>query len=219
MNSLLAQAEDRLENGGPLIASFVHGIRAHVLLCTRRGGAPSPEGLDSAEIFGAVRLGGTMVRQTAPSLGNLWLSFNADIFTEAVIVGGDIVEIEELYGLFTEMPAAWVAGKGFAGLDCCRAELAQALGLGTADIAKYRKAEIDFMRRAEYRPLLALALNDHAELLLDSENAEAADGASGSRTRDDNTADLQNESLSIAQDLGMRPLTERILVRRKFLSA
>ena len=67
-----------------------------MLLCTRRSGAPAPEGLDSGETLEAVRAGGMAARRAALSLGNLYLSFNADIFTEAVIAGNDVAEIEGL---------------------------------------------------------------------------------------------------------------------------
>ena len=169
-----------------------------------------------------MRADGTAARRAAPSLGNLYLAFNADIFVWAVIPGGEADEIEELYERFTKMAAPWVSARGFAGLDWCRAELAHALGRGRADIARHRKAEINFMRHAGYRPLLALALNDYAELLLDLEDAEAVDNDAPGDSADErreHAIRLQDEALVIAQDLGMRPLTERVIARREFLRA
>ena len=70
--------------------------------------------------------------------------------------------------------------------------------------------------------MLALALNDYAELLLDMEDAEAVDDDAPGDSADERREQavrLQDEALVIAQDLGMRPLTERVIARREFLRA
>ena len=64
-----------------------------------------------------------------------------------------------------------------------------------------------FCRKAGYRPELAWTWCDYADTLL-QRNGEG-DRAKG--------MSLLNESLSISQELGMRPLTERVLSRREML--
>jgi hypothetical protein len=63
---------------------------------------------------------------------------------------------------------------------------------------------------------LAWTCSDYAEMLL--ERAEGASSASGIGDRE-KAIELQNEALAITQELGMRPLTERILTRREILKA
>ena len=58
-----------------------------------------------------------------------------------------------------------------------------------------------------YRPEFAWTCSDYAELLLDRD---------GPRDRE-KAIELQDEALAITQELGMRPLTERILARREIL--
>jgi tetratricopeptide (TPR) repeat protein len=68
---------------------------------------------------------------------------------------------------------------------------------------------LTFLRRAGYRPELAWTCSDFSGMMLDtdplSERAKARQ--------------LQDEALSIARDLGMKPLIERILRRREILKA
>ncbi|MCH7642628.1 MAG: hypothetical protein IIC30_05045 [Chloroflexi bacterium] len=56
---------------------------------------------------------------------------------------------------------------------------------------------------------MAWAYGDYAEVLLDR-------GEPGDREK---AIALQDEALAITQELGMRPLTERILARREILRA
>ncbi len=56
---------------------------------------------------------------------------------------------------------------------------------------------------------LAWTCSDYAELLLDCDEP-------GDREK---AIELQDEALAITQELGMRPLTERILARREILRA
>jgi hypothetical protein len=74
---------------------------------------------------------------------------------------------------------------------------------------------LEFCRTAGYIPELAWACSDYAELILDRDDASKASGA-GDRSK---AIELQDEALVITQELGMRPLTERILARREILRA
>lgn len=70
-----------------------------------------------------------------------------------------------------------------------------------------------FCRNAEYGLELAWTCSDYAEMLLDRD-----DPSSASRISDHEKAiELQDEALAITRELGMRPLTERILARREIL--
>ena len=80
---------------------------------------------------------------------------------------------------------------------------------------KTTEAESQFAQTLErltmmgYRPQKAWTLSDYAEMLLDRDDADDQEKAIG----------LQDEALAITRELGMRPLTERILKRRDILSA
>ncbi len=66
-----------------------------------------------------------------------------------------------------------------------------------------------FCREAGYRPALAWTCCDHADTLLQRNEAGAREKAMS----------LLDESLSISIELGMRPLMERVLSRRDILGA
>ena len=68
---------------------------------------------------------------------------------------------------------------------------------------------LTFCRKAGYRPELAWACCDYTDMLLEriGEN---------DRTK---AVSLLDESLAISSELGMRPLVERVLSRRKVLGA
>ncbi len=72
-----------------------------------------------------------------------------------------------------------------------------------------------FCRNAGYGPELAWTCSDYAEMLLDRDDPSSASGI-GDREK---AIELQDEALAITQELGMRPLTERILARREILRA
>jgi tetratricopeptide (TPR) repeat protein len=75
--------------------------------------------------------------------------------------------------------------------------------------ASYFEEEIARCRKGGYRPPLAWACCDYADLLLDRK-------APGDEER---AMALLDESLEISRDLGMVPLMERVLGRRKILKA
>ncbi len=68
---------------------------------------------------------------------------------------------------------------------------------------------VESARGSGYRPVLAWACVGRAEVLLDRDEP-------GDREK---AIALQDEALSITRELGMRPLTERILGRREILRA
>ena len=84
------------------------------------------------------------------------------------------------------------------------------LGVGAA-LAYHFEDALEFCRNAGYRPELAWSCSDYAyaEMLLDRDEP-------GDREK---AIELQGEALAITQELGMRPLTERILARREMLRA
>ncbi|MCH8818222.1 MAG: hypothetical protein IIC92_10895, partial [Chloroflexi bacterium] len=77
-----------------------------------------------------------------------------------------------------------------------------------------------FCRNAGYRPELAWTCSDYAEMLLDGVDGASPSAEGSARDGDHEKAiELQDEALTITRDLGMRPLTERILARREILRA
>jgi tetratricopeptide (TPR) repeat protein len=86
--------------------------------------------------------------------------------------------------------------------------LSQTLGR-TEEASTHFEEALEFCRGAGYRPELAETCSDYAEMLLDR------DGPGD----DEKAIELQDEALAITQELGMRPLTERILARREILRA
>ena len=78
-----------------------------------------------------------------------------------------------------------------------------------ADAVQHFESAMELCRRAEFRPQLAWTCSDYAEMLLDRDDP-------GDREK---AIELQDEALAITQELGMRPLTERILARREILRA
>ena len=89
---------------------------------------------------------------------------------------------------------------GSIALDRVLGLLAQTMAqLDTA--ADHFEDALAFCRRAGYRPELAWICHDYADTLLERNNSEDRDKATS----------LLDEALDIAQELGMRPLVERVL--------
>ena len=86
--------------------------------------------------------------------------------------------------------------------------IAQAAGLQDKAVAYFEDA-LAFTRRAGYRAELAWTCCDYADLLRQRNGPGDQEKA----------AALLDEGLAIARELGMRPLMERILARRKILKA
>ena len=81
--------------------------------------------------------------------------------------------------------------------------LAQMMGKQEQAIAHFEDA-VAFCSKAGYRPELAWSLCDYADILLERDDR-------GDRQK---SSTLLDESLTISSDLGMRPLTERVLSRK-----
>ncbi len=100
-------------------------------------------------------------------------------------------------------------GSGFASLFYRHLGIiARAASLEDKAQVHYEDA-LTFTRQAGYRPEIAWTCCDYADLL--RERKRPGDG--------EKTEALLEEGLTIARDLGMRPLMERILSRRQFLKA
>ena len=78
-----------------------------------------------------------------------------------------------------------------------------------ADAISHFEDALVFCRNAGYHPELAWTCSDYAEMLLDREEP-------GDREK---AIELEDEVLAVTRELGMRPLTERILARREILRA
>ena len=104
------------------------------------------------------------------------------------------------------------AASAFGDFDRAAAHFAQALS---------------YARGIPHLPELAWTCSDYAEMLLDRAAAAStadSDGASRASAHVDSgdrekAIELQDEALAITRELGMRPLTERILARREILRA
>ena len=82
--------------------------------------------------------------------------------------------------------------------------------IGNPDQApSHSEDSLAFCRKASYRPELAWTCCDYADLLLERNN-------DGDRAK---AMSLLDESLAISNELGMRPLMERVLSRREILGA
>ena len=100
-------------------------------------------------------------------------------------------------------------GSGFASLFYRHLGIiAHAAGFEDKAVAHF-EAALAFTRKAGYRAELAWTCCDYADLLRQRNGVGDSEKA----------AALLDEGLSIARDLGMRPLMERILARRQFLKA
>lgn len=94
------------------------------------------------------------------------------------------------------------------------------------DAVHHFESALELCRRAEFRPQLAWTLSDYAETLLDRASTDSDRDVEGASVRGservgagdrEKAMQLQDEALAISQELGMRPLTERILKRREIL--
>ncbi len=100
------------------------------------------------------------------------------------------------------------AGFNFLTVDRVLGILAHTMGDSDQGAVHFEDA-LAFCRKAGYRPELAWACCDYADLLRDREGA-------GDKAK---AVALLDESLAISSELGMRPLIERVLFRREILKA
>ncbi|MCH8816638.1 MAG: protein kinase [Chloroflexi bacterium] len=100
------------------------------------------------------------------------------------------------------------SGESFVPYDRLLGLLASLLGRHDDAVQHFENA-LELCRQAEFRPQHAWTCSDYAEMLLDRDEHGDHEKA----------IELQDEALAITQELGMRPLTERILARREILRA
>ena len=86
--------------------------------------------------------------------------------------------------------------------------LAQQMGNVETAMDHFEDA-ITFCKNAGYRPELAWAYSDYADLLRDQENPVNLTRA----------IEILDKALTISQELSMRPLMEKVLARRDILKA
>ena len=77
------------------------------------------------------------------------------------------------------------------------------------DATKHFEEALEICRDGGYRPELAWTCSDYAEMLLERDAASDREKAT----------ELQDEAIAIAQELGMKPLLERVLALREILKA
>ncbi|MDA1257251.1 MAG: hypothetical protein O3C10_05330 [Chloroflexi bacterium] len=122
------------------------------------------------------------------------------------------------YQRLLPMSGKWL----FFGGDRLLGLLAGTLGR-TEEAVRHHEDAVKFGRDLGYRVDLAWSYAEYAETLLDRDDPHStgsvhASSASGISDRE-KAIELQGEALAITQELGMRPLTERILARREILRA
>jgi tetratricopeptide (TPR) repeat protein len=96
--------------------------------------------------------------------------------------------------------------------------LAQTLGKHDLAIQHFEDA-LEFCRDGGARPEPAWTCSDYAEMLLDRPGSDPSGEWSARESDREKAIELQDEELGITQELGMRPLTERILARCEILRA
>jgi tetratricopeptide (TPR) repeat protein len=122
----------------------------------------------------------------------------------AAVIQGDIGAAQRAYDdLEPWRSLMWVTST-----DRILGLFAQTLGKHGLAIQHFEDA-LKFCRDGGARPELAWTCSDYAEMLLDRDEPGDREKANA----------LQDEALAITQELGMRPLTERILARREILRA
>ena len=94
------------------------------------------------------------------------------------------------------------------GADRALGYLAWKTGQSPQAVGHYSDA-IDFCRSGGYRVELAWSLAEYSEMLIEGNVRDDRDKAT----------ELQDEALAIAQELGMKPLLERVLAQREILRA
>ncbi|MCH8816722.1 MAG: hypothetical protein IIC92_03185 [Chloroflexi bacterium] len=149
---------------------------------------------------------------SAPSASSLIAGLAMIARALLAIYRRDAAEAEKLYAEFKPLGLGDWLGFGDRRM----------LGLLAGTLGRFDDAmthfedEMAFCRRNGTRTQLAWTCSDYAEMLLDRTSAGSAQAQEGDREK---AIELQDEALAITQELGMRPLTERILARREILRA
>jgi len=131
------------------------------------------------------------------------------IYAVATALKGELVTAARAYEQASEL-ADWPLPFMMLEAGTRRALGFVAWKLGRLDEAKdHYASDVERMRKAGYRPNLAWSCFEFSELLMERRSGKDKGQAKV----------FQDEALTIARDLSMRPLTERILRRRQFLKA
>ena len=128
------------------------------------------------------------------------------------VIQKDAEAAEEQYhklGLIRGLMAYLVSGDRKLGL------LSHTMG-NLDQAAHHFEDALSFCRKAGYRPELAWTCCDYADTLLQRASTSSARTDIGDQEK---AMTLLDESLAISSELGMRPLMERVLSRRKILRA
>lgn len=128
------------------------------------------------------------------------LAFIAAFRQDSIVSKAHYQAILPLKGL--AVPQGYAAGDRLLGL------LSQTMG-SLNQAAGHFEDSMAFCRKAGYRPELAWTCCDYADVLSNRNNE-------GDRTK---AMSVLDESLAISSELGMRPLTERVISRRELLEA
>ena len=140
----------------------------------------------------------------APFMRELWPRLGLALMA---VQKGDQAAAAENYAWLEEQRGILVLGPCIC-VDRLLGLLAGTLERHQAAVAHFNDA-LAFCKRAGYRPEYAWSASDYAEALLDA----------GSPDDREKAIELQDETLAIARELGMRPLIERVLARRDVLKA
>jgi DNA-binding CsgD family transcriptional regulator/tetratricopeptide (TPR) repeat protein len=124
------------------------------------------------------------------------------------VLRGDVAAAREQYGALAPMQVATVGvvavtTAGLLGL------LAQTMGQLDKAVEHFEDA-LAFCRKAGYRPELAWSCYDYAEALLNPVGAAPTGRGATTPAHRAKAMSLLDEALSITQELGMRPLMERV---------
>lgn len=122
------------------------------------------------------------------------------------VASGNPSDATEYYGAITDSVQGSMVGTEVSG-DRVLGLTAQTMGDLNKALRHFEDA-IAFCRNAGYKPELAWSLSDFGEFLLQRSEP-------GDKQR---AVELQDEALLITRDLGMKPLTDRILARRDVLT-
>ena len=127
---------------------------------------------------------------------------SAEARSARALATGDDESVAGLYDELTRF-AGWWDIRSWTAVD-------HLLGMLAARMGQYDQAAEHFeyaikrSREVEFRPTLALVSADYAVMLIDR----------GDPSDRDKATELQDEAIAIAQELGMRPLLERVLAQR-----
>jgi len=119
---------------------------------------------------------------------------------------GDIVSAREQYAALSPLQGTMIIY--FVSADRVLGLLAHTMNHLDEGAGHFEDC-LNFCRKGGYRPELAWACCDYADLLLQRDNDDDRE----------KTVQLLDESLAISSELGMRPLMERVLSRREILRA